>query len=218
MDMFNFETFAADNTQAMLDRVYQHWVDIIKERKSVEEFLGSTPIATPVPSKPVYLADIPDGAIESALMSEFHVNYQPKGRLNLGAFNSCRVSKRGSTEMWKIFSPLLKHVETERGHYVCGWYDQNNGNAPVGIYCVKTENDGFTWLKALEISEEYRGHGLGEQLLQAAIKMERVTHLAVHPDNKVALFMYDKAGFKLNMKSHDEFMHGKRMNVVMIRR
>lgn len=213
MDMFSFETFAADNTQAMLGRVYQHWVDIINERKSVEEFLGKTPIATPVPSKNPY-----EGAIESTLMSEFHINYQPKEHMNLGDFNSCMISKRGPTAMWKIFSSLLKHVETERGHHVQGWYDQNNGNAPVGIYCVKTENDGHVWLKALEISDEYRGHGLGVQLLQAAIKMEHVTHLAVHPDNKVALFMYDKVGFKLDMKSHEEFIHGKRSNIVMIRR
>lgn len=52
-------------------------------------------------------------------------------------------------------------------------------------------------LQTIEITENYRGHGLGGQLFKHAMHKFKVDNLVVHKDNLIAKRMYEKNGFKV---------------------
>lgn len=60
------------------------------------------------------------------------------------------------------------------------------------VYVTKGANREF----AIFVDDKYRGYGLGSKLLDLAINKYRANSLYVYDDNKVAIKMYEKAGFK----------------------
>ena len=208
MGVFDFKEHLNDPSDmpSLMERVLNHWLEIVDERKTFEQFMAN-PAPKPIPSK----------AIESAFGSDYDVDFVPGDQMNLAGLNSCWLNGRSPTQVVKLFRPMLKHVELNRGHIVNGWYTANGD--PVAIVSLKKENDAHLWIKALEVNEKFRGRGIGKQMMQWVIHTHNEPlYLAVHPDNKVAIFMYDNLGFELDPASQQEFKAGKRLNVVMIRR
>ena len=56
----------------------------------------------------------------------------------------------------------------------------------------------------LYVDEDYRGQGIGEKLFDDAVNKYHGNTLGVYEDNKVAIRLYKKYGFKVTEKKKDE--------------
>lgn len=71
------------------------------------------------------------------------------------------------------------------------------GNDKVGEAGVSGYDTGAGFLYDLEVVERFRGKGYSKQILDYVMKNYSVTDLSVAVDNKVAINLYEKFGFKL---------------------
>lgn len=71
------------------------------------------------------------------------------------------------------------------------------GNDKVGEAGVSGYDTGAGFLYDLEVVERFRGKGYSKQILDYVMKNYSVTDLSVAADNKVAINLYEKFGFKL---------------------
>ena len=77
--------------------------------------------------------------------------------------------------------------------YIIKWKDKNKLVANVTI----TQYDnGDNFIHDLDVSKEYRGNGLSYQILDIAVKEFKCNCLFVKADNKIAIHIYEKYGFK----------------------
>ena len=120
----------------------------------------------------------------SKLKSNIEKDFKKKEPLHLSKFQKVKIDKNFQ-KSHKNFKLLKDMDDTEFGFY---WVDQ-----PYVVGYV-TCND-YGWITALELSDHYKGHGLGEQLLDYAIKNLGGNRLGVHKDNQVAYKLYKKHGF-----------------------
>lgn len=68
----------------------------------------------------------------------------------------------------------------------------NESNRPIGFMGINAQ-----MLEMLFISNEYRGKGLGKQLLEYGIKKYSVNKLGVNEQNSLAKGFYEHMGFKV---------------------
>ena len=73
---------------------------------------------------------------------------------------------------------------------------KNSENLVLTIV-VETKNNDEKWIQALEVEPEFRGHNLGNQLLDFAINQMDARFLSVRKTNKIAISLYKKHGFKI---------------------
>jgi len=94
---------------------------------------------------------------------------------------------------------LSEHTQYE-------WYDKSTKVAEVYIM-VWPDN----WISChdLEISKKYRGYHLGNQLVEFIVK-KGVNHLSVSPNNKIAIRLYEKYGFKLTGEKEGNLLRMER--------
>lgn len=71
------------------------------------------------------------------------------------------------------------------------------GNDKVGEAAVSGYDTGAGFLYDLEVVKRFRGKGYSKQILDYVMKNYSVTDLSVADDNKVAINLYEKFGFKL---------------------
>lgn len=71
------------------------------------------------------------------------------------------------------------------------------GNDKVGEAAVSGYDTGAGFLYDLEVVKRFRGKGYSKQILDYVMKNYSVTDLSVADDNKVAISLYEKFGFKL---------------------
>ncbi|KLA29681.1 MULTISPECIES: GNAT family N-acetyltransferase [Bacillus cereus group] len=98
-----------------------------------------------------------------------------------------------------------------------GLYDGETlvGYAMYGWYCEKRKS---VWLDRFMIDEQYQGKGYAKRFLHLLIqflqdKFEcKTIYLSLHPDNKLAMGLYESFGFRLNGDIDDE---GPVVGVVM---
>ena len=98
---------------------------------------------------------------------------------------------------------LSKSQNKDEGKsYNLSWIDENNKT--VGKVRVDTvpASDGYRWFGDLEVSKNYRGYGLGNQILKFVISEYKAGALAVYKDNQIAYNMYKKYGFEVG-KNND---------------
>ena len=67
----------------------------------------------------------------------------------------------------------------------------------VAYVAVEKKINGERWITALEVSEEYQGHGYGVELLQVAVDDFGATYLSVNKNNTKALTMYQRYGWSI---------------------
>lgn len=126
------------------------------------------------------------------LNNELDVNFQKKGEKDLSFFINHNITKENIKE-YKNKEKSLCHVsEKDEGNI----YTDKNKNV-VGYYSINPTS-GF--ITSLFISDKYRGYGLGKQLLYKAIN-DGGCNLSVSKNNKLAIDLYKKNGFKKNKET-----------------
>lgn len=83
------------------------------------------------------------------------------------------------------------------------WTDNKGRTAGIVTADSLPACDGYRYLGDLFVSDIYRGYGLGEQILDFAVKNLKAGALAVEKDNQIALRLYRKYGFKENRNRKD---------------
>ena len=79
--------------------------------------------------------------------------------------------------------------DADKSEFGFAWFD----NDKLVGYCMAND---YGWLTAIEISNDYKGYGLGVQMLNFAKTNMGINRLGVHKDNEVAYKLYLKNGFK----------------------
>ena len=118
-----------------------------------------------------------------SIISDF---YQPKGSKNLAQFKQVSITKELQKKYGKIVQLL---AEADKDEFGIAWIDKNNNL--VG-YCMAND---YGWLTALEVTKDYKGYGLSDQILKYAINNFNVNKLGVYKDNEIAIRLYKKNGF-----------------------
>ena len=98
----------------------------------------------------------------------------------------------------KLRAFVLGNLKENRPHYIAlieeqvvGWCDISSLNRPVYAHSGSL---------GMGVIMEYRGHGIGEALIRAALAHAKSTglsrvELTVHEENKPAIALYEKMGF-----------------------
>ena len=96
--------------------------------------------------------------------------------------------------------------------YYFYYYDNDTGNSDMigylaiqksisGIHPVlKKSMDGYMYIWAVEILEQHRGKGMGSKMLTEILSDKKKYILQVEKDNKIAIKLYKKLGFKIKKK------------------
>ena len=130
--------------------------------------------------------------------SELDNSFKPKEKIKLSSFKKIRITEEIINRYKKEY-PLLKHVRCkDTKEYVCDgymWMDNDKLVCVVGS-CQYTD-DNTKWIVSLEITSEYKGHGLSKQILDFAVNTMKCNYLSVNKNNKIAKYIYDKYGFKV---------------------
>ncbi len=150
-------------------------------------------------------------ATESVNKSEVDDNYKANGHKTLSSFR-CTKLTHNLRKKYESVSKMLKHAnENDATHDARIWFDDNDDMvAHVCVFTAKKDDpryDGYNWISSLEVSPEYRGYGLGKQLLNFAVDTMGGTALAVYNDNEIAIKMYEDKGFRFLDKQELKTMY-----------
>ena len=99
-------------------------------------------------------------------------------------------------EKYKPYFKLIKPFEPAHSGYIL-----LDGEKPVAVLQVRKDNNkGYQCMRlnTLEVTPEYRGKGLGKELLDIAVTKFGVTELGVAKDNATALNLYESYGFEIS--------------------
>ncbi|MCM1295168.1 MAG: GNAT family N-acetyltransferase [Muribaculaceae bacterium] len=139
-----------------------------------------------------------DGNIldETPVASTIDSDFKGGKKLKLNSFKRQELTE----QLRKSYSeeyPMLRHFySSDNFHKAYIWTD--NKKIVAGL-CVSKPDDKFpgqTWITSLEITKDYRGHGLSKQLLDFACRNCNANALGVAEDNEIARRLYEKYGFK----------------------
>lgn len=137
-----------------------------------------------------------DFATESALSmkSVISEDFKPKGLKSLSSFK-CVSATPELREKYKKSSKMILHTyATNKSCKTIYWLD---GDDLVALVSVNYSDPNYNWITALEVTPNYRGYGLGKQLLEYAISRMNGNALGVASDNEVAMKMYHDRGFRI---------------------
>jgi len=140
---------------------------------------------------------------ESSLKSVVNDNFKHKGNKKLSTFRNVHVDK-SYINKYNITYKFLKHADLKDDITV--WMDKDK---IVSILMIDHKSNTSHFITGIEVTKEYQGYGLGKQVLDYAVKQKGANELSVMKDNKVAIRMYEKYGFKKDKKDHGQmyFMH-----------
>lgn len=125
-------------------------------------------------------------SLESSFKSKIDDDFKLKGKKSLSEFKKVKIDDVFMKKYTKT-TKLLKYADSSEFGFA--WMD---GSKLVG-YCM---NNPWGWITAIELSNEYKGYGLGRQLLKYAMTNMGGNRLGVHDDNQVAIKLYKSMGFK----------------------
>lgn len=128
--------------------------------------------------------------INEGVVNKIDTNYVSKNKISLSRFNKEKINKT-IIDKYKNDNKFLKHVDYDDNGYI--WFDKDS---VVGIVTVDDKKD-YNWISAIEINQNYKGHNLGKQILDFAVKKLKGNALSVNKKNEVAIKMYKKYGFKI---------------------
>lgn len=140
-------------------------------------------------------------------------NFKPKGKLSLSNFKKLKATY-DTVSSYRNSAKVLTFIEKTNVDNGCIWVDANNDLVAV---CTVEYGllDKFNEITALEVSDKYKGYGLGNQALDYAVKTLKGNTLMVEADNPVAKAMYEKYGFKASRASAADVMAGIRHTYFM---
>ena len=130
---------------------------------------------------------------ESGLKSSIDKDFIKKEKLKLSSFKKEKITQT-IIDKYKEKYKYLKHLRVQKNTEGYFWFKDDN------IICTlmveHKDNDEY-WIQALEITKDYQGHGLSNQLLDVATKELHAEYLSVYKDNLLAKNIYEKYGFKV---------------------
>lgn len=127
-------------------------------------------------------------------VTNFDSNFKPKGYMQLSKFRKIKVDKT-VIDKYKAYASTLDELDPRNATAGYVWVDENNNF--VGVCTVEYNLlEKFNWITSIEVANEYRGYGLGKQLLDFAVKSLKGNTLSVWVKNPVAMQMYEEYGFK----------------------
>lgn len=130
---------------------------------------------------------------ESGRKSVISQNYKKHERINLGSLTIHPITQRYYKET-KESCKELKHTRVNAGNTASYAWEDDDGMI-VALLSVTSKGDGRKSIQNIFVSEEYRGYGLGKQVLDYAVKTLGANCLTVDSDNEVAKKMYLDYGF-----------------------
>lgn len=139
--------------------------------------------------------------IETNLKSSIDNDFKSKGKKSLSDFKKEKISKEVLNK-YKQNAKFLRHIDPKDNGYL--FLDKNNIVAVVSVSKVEKDGNEYNWITAIEVSKEYRGYGLGIQLLDLSVKELKGNALTVAIDNEVAIRMYKKYGFIISKQSMED--------------
>lgn len=177
--------------------------------KSVGEFKGKTGSVI----RMEYNTNAVESATESA--SKIDPNFKDKKHLNLSSFKVVKIDKPFLDKYKDKYSHLLDGVNpTSEKELAIAWLDSSGGIvAGVSVlYPDPNKPESYkhgNLIRCLEIYDDYRGHGLSEQVLDYAVKKMKGNSLYVMTDNEVAIRVYKDYGFKITPAGKTPVKYGK---------
>ena len=145
-----------------------------------------------IAGKALELEDIVTEGVYSKIASD----YRNKGHKNLSSFSKKTIT-RGFIDQYKSQYPFLRHIDPNDEGTI--WFDRDK---IVGVLSITNKSDKIRWITAIEVAEDYRGYGLGSQILKFAVSREKANALSVNKHNEIAIRMYKNAGFVSDNNDH----------------
>lgn len=131
-------------------------------------------------------------------VSKVDKDFKPKENMKLSSFQKIHITE-SVIEEYKSKYPDLSHVRCkDTDTYKCDgymWMDGENLVCHVGS--CQYLDDKTKWIVSLEITKNYKGHGLSKQLIDYAVKNMKCKYLSVDKSNKLAKMIYDEYGFSV---------------------
>lgn len=124
---------------------------------------------------------------EVGIHSQLNDEFIRKEKIELSNFKFISLNKKS------IKQYHLNHI---RDNCIGSIYVDNK-NELVCFIAVEEKENKERWIQGLEVSKEYRGHGLSEELLKESINKYKADHLSVNKNNEVAIYIYKKFGFEI---------------------
>lgn len=147
-----------------------------------------------------------DGSFaEASLKSNIDADFKAKGHIKLSELFGHKVDKK-IIDHYKDKYRFFKHCDPNDEAYY--WSDVKD-NVVCILAVDHSKEDGRHWITVLEVAKEYRGYGLGKELLDYAVKNMHADALSVNKDNQVAIAMYKKYGFSIYPDSKKAVNAGK---------
>lgn len=129
---------------------------------------------------------------EHKLVSKIDNDWMPKGHKDLNKYKTIPLKGLTGDTFYAKKLPILKHINPD--HDVTIWM---NGSDPVAVGACRDDTDpDIKWLTALEVADNYKGYGLGPQVLEYMTKVKGCNALSVFRKNEVAKAMYEKYGYR----------------------
>lgn len=94
----------------------------------------------------------------------------------------------------KVKNTVNKNDSVSSKAVSLSFYDGNN---KIGIVSISGIDTNEPFIYNLEVFKEYRGKGYSKEIMKYIIDKYNANCLSVRPDNKIAINLYKKFGFKI---------------------
>lgn len=142
---------------------------------------------------------------ETAWKSKVDNDFKPNGYIDINKYKMQKVDQAFLNKYKKDYN-MLKHVDLNDNTYC--WMDGDKIVALLGVD-PSNHDDNKIWITIIEITNDYRGYGLSNQLLKYAVNNLGANALGVYKDNEIAIKTYKNFGFKISPESQKEVDSGK---------
>jgi uncharacterized Fe-S center protein/ribosomal protein S18 acetylase RimI-like enzyme len=122
-------------------------------------------------------------------------DYKSKGTIDLNSLRAIKLTPE-LVKKYRETYKFLKHIRLE-DDCTARIFMREHGDEILCGLCVQEKSDGHKWIQALEVYHEFRGYGLGKQMLDYAVTKLGAEYLSVSKKNQIAIDMYTEYGFKL---------------------
>lgn len=152
------------------------------------------------------------------MKSNIDKDFKSKGTKSLSDFKQVKLTealRKKYSSTYKMLRHEYADGEKAKGGIITSiaWLDDDN---LVAYTSVLKRDDGI-YIESLEVTNDYKGYGLGTQLLNYVVDTLHGTILGVAYDNEIAIRMYENKGFKIDPESKEKVESGKSNNYLMIK-
>ena len=145
-----------------------------------------------------------------AVKSDIDDNFISGENINLNSLKKIKITKDVCNKLSGKYK-YLKHIRISNNTE--GYLFLDKSDELVCLISVETKENNQTWIQALEVDSNYKGHKLGTQLLDFAVKNLKANYLSVSKNNNVAFNMYIKYGFKTYKETDNMYFMSLKTNI-----